>query len=97
MLDSPRPRITGWDRHHWASADPIDLEAVIPAVRAVGARIVLDLTQTIGATPVDIGRLAPDFMVTAAYKWRPIRACGPVGAGNCVVPGHRAWVCRGWR
>lgn len=56
--------------HHWASADPVDLEAVIPALRAAGAAIVLDLTQTIGGTPVDIGRLAPDFMVTAAYKWQ---------------------------
>lgn len=56
--------------HHWASADPVDLDAVIPALRAVGARVVLDLTQTIGASPVDVGRLAPDFMVTAAYKWQ---------------------------
>jgi len=67
--------------HHWASADPVDLEAVIPALRAVGARIVLDLTQTIGATPVDIGRLAPDFMVTAAYKWQ---FC-PYGVGFVYV------------
>ena len=30
----------------------------------------LDLTQTIGACPLDITRLAPDFMVTAGYKWQ---------------------------
>ena len=30
----------------------------------------LDLTQTIGAYPVDIARLAPDFMVAAGYKWQ---------------------------
>jgi len=56
--------------HHWASAEPVDLEAVVPALRDVGARVVLDLTQTIGACPVDIGRLAPDFMVAAGYKWQ---------------------------
>ncbi len=56
--------------HHWASADFVDLGVVIPAVRDVGARVVLDLTQTIGAYPIDIDKLAPDFMVTAAYKWQ---------------------------
>jgi len=56
--------------HHWASAEYIDLERVIPALRDVGARVVLDLTQTIGAYPIDIRRLAPDFVVAAAYKWQ---------------------------
>lgn len=56
--------------HHWSSAEFVDLEAVIPALREIGARIVLDLTQTIGAYPVDIARLAPDFMVAAGYKWQ---------------------------
>ena len=56
--------------HHWTSGDVVDLETVIPALRDVGARVVLDLTQTIGACPLDISRLAPDFMVTAGYKWQ---------------------------
>ncbi len=56
--------------HHWASATTVDLDAVMPALRDVGARVVLDLTQTIGACPVDISRLAPDFMVAAGYKWQ---------------------------
>jgi selenocysteine lyase/cysteine desulfurase len=56
--------------HHWASAEFVDLEQVIPALRDVGARVILDLTQTIGAYPIDMRRLAPDFVVTAAYKWQ---------------------------
>ena len=56
--------------HHWASAEFVDLEAVIPALREIGARVVLDLTQSIGAYPIDIKRLAPDFMVTSGYKWQ---------------------------
>ncbi|MDJ0710954.1 MAG: aminotransferase class V-fold PLP-dependent enzyme [Woeseiaceae bacterium] len=56
--------------HHWASAEAVDLELVIPALREVGAKVVLDLTQTIGACPLDINRLKPDFMVAAAYKWQ---------------------------
>jgi selenocysteine lyase/cysteine desulfurase len=56
--------------HHWASAEYVDLDTVIPALREVGARVVLDLTQTIGAYPIDLKRLAPDFVATAAYKWQ---------------------------
>ena len=56
--------------HHWASAGFVDLETVIPALRDVGARVVLDLTQSIGAYPIDVSRLAPDFMVAAGYKWQ---------------------------
>ena len=65
-----RIAIATLEGHHWSSAEVVDLEAVIPALRDVGARSVLDLTQTIGACPVDIGRLAPDFMVAAGYKWQ---------------------------
>jgi selenocysteine lyase/cysteine desulfurase len=84
--------------HHWASAEFVDLEAVIPALRDVGARVVLDLTQSIGAYPIDIARLAPDFMVTAGYKWQ---FC-PYGVGFLYVadrylegvPIEEAWMDR---
>lgn len=56
--------------HHWSSAEVVDVEAVILALRGIGARVVLDLTQTIGACPIDVARLAPDFMVAAGYKWQ---------------------------
>jgi len=56
--------------HHWTSGEVVDLEVVTPALREVGARVVLDLTQTIGGCPIDISVLAPDFMVAAGYKWQ---------------------------
>ena len=84
--------------HHWSSAEFIDLEVVIPALRAVGARVVLDLTQTLGACPIDIARLKPDFMVAAGYKWQ----FGPYGVGflyveeTCLdgVPIEEPWMSR---
>ena len=63
-------KIATLEAHHWANAAFVDLEAVIPVLHDVGARVVLDLTQTIGAYPINIGRLAPDFMVAAGYKWQ---------------------------
>ena len=65
-----RIAIATLEGHHWASAEFVDLEAVVPALRDVGARVVLDLTQSIGAFSIDISRLAPDFMVAAGYKWQ---------------------------
>jgi len=56
--------------HHWASAELVDFDSVIPALRDVGARVVLDLTQSIGACPIDIDRIAPDFAVAGGYKWQ---------------------------
>ena len=56
--------------HHWTSGEVVDLEVVTPALREVGARVVLDLTQTIGGCPIDISVLAPDFMVAAGSKWQ---------------------------
>ena len=84
--------------HHWASAEAVDLDVVIPALRDVGATVVLDLTQTIGACPLDICRLAPDFMVAAAYKWQ----FSPYGVSFLYVdeqyfdgvPIEEAWMSR---
>ena len=56
-------------RPHWSTGESIDLDVVCPALRDQGCKIVLDLTQSVGAFPVDIESLAPDFMVAAAYKW----------------------------
>ena len=56
-------------RHHWSTGESIDLDAVCPILRDHGSKIVLDLTQSVGAFPIDIESLAPDFMVAAAYKW----------------------------
>ena len=65
-----RIAIATLEAHHWASAEAVDLDIVVPALRNAGSKVVLDLTQTIGACPVDIRKLAPDFMVAAAYKWQ---------------------------
>jgi selenocysteine lyase/cysteine desulfurase len=64
-----RIKIAALARHHWSTGESIDLDAVCPILRDQGCKIVLDLTQSIGAFPIDIETLAPDFMVAAGYKW----------------------------
>ncbi|AXY75030.1 aminotransferase class V-fold PLP-dependent enzyme [Paraflavitalea soli] len=66
---------------HWMDGAHIDLEAVSGAVRKVGASLVLDLSQSLGALPVDIDRIQPDFAVSVGYKWM----LGPYGLGYMYV------------
>ena len=65
-----RITIAALARHHWTTGESIDLDSVIPALRSHGTQIVLDLTQSVGAFPVDMTELSPDFMVAAGYKWQ---------------------------
>ena len=54
---------------HWTDGTRFDVEAVRERTRAVGAALVLDGTQTVGAVPFDVRALDPDALVVAAYKW----------------------------
>jgi len=65
-----RIRIAALARHHWSTAESIDLDTISPALRQHGTQIALDLTQSVGAFPIDIAKLSPDFMVAAGYKWQ---------------------------
>ncbi|XBQ16815.1 MAG: aminotransferase class V-fold PLP-dependent enzyme [Oceanicaulis sp.] len=54
---------------HWIDGGRIDLSAVSAALKAQGAALVLDLTQSLGVQPFDVADCDPDFAVAAAYKW----------------------------
>jgi selenocysteine lyase/cysteine desulfurase len=69
---------------HWTDGARIDLETVNEAVKKVGAYLVLDLSQSMGALPVDIDRLQPDFAVCVGYKWM----LGPYSLGYMYVSPH---------
>ena len=53
----------------WTDGALIDLEALGARCRECGAALVLDLTQSAGALPVDVAAVDPDFLVAASYKW----------------------------
>ena len=66
---------------HWTDGALVDLAAVADRSRALGARLVIDASQSAGAMPIDVGRLRPDFLVTVGYKW----LLGPFGVGYLYV------------
>lgn len=66
---------------HWLDGQVLDLIQVANAVRDVGAFLVLDLTQSLGAMPFSVEEIDPDFAVAAGYKW----LLGPYGVGYLYV------------
>lgn len=79
-------RVVAVPHVHWASGARLDLQAVTQHARAVGAALVVDATQSLGALPLDVTAVQPDFLVAAGYKW----LLGPYSLGFLyVAPGHQ--------
>jgi selenocysteine lyase/cysteine desulfurase len=74
---------------HWTDGSLIDLEQVGKRTRAVGASLVIDASQSLGAYPIDVGRVQPDFLVSVGYKW----LLGPYALGYLYVAPK--WQARG--
>ncbi len=53
----------------WTNGLMLDLISISQRCKEVGAALVLDLTQSVGAVNTDLGQIDPDFAVVAAYKW----------------------------
>jgi selenocysteine lyase/cysteine desulfurase len=54
---------------HWTDGTKFDLEAIGARAREVGAALVVDGTQSVGALPFDVQTIRPDALVCATYKW----------------------------
>lgn len=54
---------------HWFEGTSLDIERIGEACRDVGASLVLDGTQWVGALPFDVRTVQPDFLAFATYKF----------------------------
>ena len=83
---------------HWSDGSRVDLRKVREATREVGAALVLDLTQSLGAVPFHVGEIDPDVVVAGGYKW----LIGPYSLGYMYVserwhqlqPMENNWITR---
>ncbi|CAA9497280.1 MAG: Cysteine desulfurase [uncultured Rubrobacteraceae bacterium] len=66
---------------HWTDGSLVDLVRVGERAREVGAALVVDAIQSLGALPFDVAEVRPDFLVAGAYKW----LLGPYGVGFMYV------------
>ena len=84
---------------HWTDGRLVDLERVAAAARHAGAALVIDGSQSVGAYPLDVAAIQPDFLVTVGYKW----LLGPYGLAYLYaaprwrgsgVPLEHSWLTR---
>lgn len=54
---------------HWTDGTWFDLEAIGGRCRDVGAALVVDATQSVGAMDFDFDAIQPDVLICATYKW----------------------------
>lgn len=54
---------------HWADGTKFDLIKIRQRTKEVGALLVIDGTQSVGALPFNVSEIQPDALVCGGYKW----------------------------
>jgi selenocysteine lyase/cysteine desulfurase len=67
--------------YHWTDGALIDLAAISRHCRDIQAALVVDATQSLGASPLSVHEVPIDFVVAAGYKW----LLGPYSLGFMYV------------
>jgi selenocysteine lyase/cysteine desulfurase len=83
---------------HWTDGTRFDLVALGRRCREVGAALIVDGTQSVGAMPFDVAEVQPDALICATYKW----LLGPYSLGLSYfgprfddgVPLEETWIAR---
>ncbi|KAA3633936.1 MAG: aminotransferase class V-fold PLP-dependent enzyme [Bacteroidetes bacterium] len=83
---------------HWADGTIFDLEKIGARCREVGAYLIIDGTQSIGALPFDQKKVQADAIICAGYKW----LLGPYSIGvayygpkfDTGIPIEENWINR---
>jgi cysteine desulfurase/selenocysteine lyase len=74
---TPRTRVISVSHVRFDDGSLLDAARVAAACHAQGALLVLDVSQSCGAVPMDVRDLDADFFVCAGYKW----LLSPYGTG----------------
>ncbi len=96
-IDS-KTKIVSLGHVHWADGTRFDLESIRKRTREVGALLVIDGTQSVGALPFDVQKFQPDALICGGYKW----LMGPYSIGlayygeyfNNGLPIEENWINR---
>lgn len=54
---------------HWTNGARIDVAAIAQACRQIGSALIIDASQSLGAVPLSVDEIRPDFLIAAGYKW----------------------------
>ena len=83
---------------HWMNGTRFDLAQIGARCREVGARLIIDGSQSVGALPIDVKKYNISALVCAAYKW----LMGPYSSAlsyihedfNEGIPLEESWMTR---
>jgi len=83
---------------HWMNGTKFDLEQIGARCKEVGARFIVDGSQSVGALPIDVLKCNISALVCAAYKW----LMGPYSTAvsyihedfNDGIPLEESWMTR---
>lgn len=77
-------RLVALPHVHWSDGTVFDLVALRQRCDEMGAWLVIDGTQSVGAFPFDVQTIRPDALVVGGYKW----LLGAYGFGYMYVAPH---------
>ena len=66
---TPKTKVVALAHVHWADGTLFNLIAIRKATKDVGALLIIDGTQSVGALPFDVQEIQPDALICAGYKW----------------------------
>jgi len=66
---TPKTKAVAIGHVHWADGTRFDLPAIRKRTKEVGALLIIDGTQSVGAMPFDVQEIQPDALICAGYKW----------------------------
>jgi selenocysteine lyase/cysteine desulfurase len=66
---TPSVKVVTIGNVHWADGTRFNLVAIRKRTRDVGAALIIDGTQSVGALPFDIKEIQPDALICGGYKW----------------------------
>ncbi|MAN59346.1 MAG: aminotransferase [Flavobacteriaceae bacterium] len=64
-----RTKAVAMPQVHWADGTWFDLKAVKNRCDEVGAYLIIDGTQSVGAMPFSVDEIRPDALICGGYKW----------------------------
>ena len=79
--DGVPPTLLSISSLHWSDGGKIDLDLVQQEAKKMGAMLLVDATHSVGAAPIDVEKLDPDFLIFPTYKW----LLGPYGRAFLYV------------
>jgi selenocysteine lyase/cysteine desulfurase len=97
---TPRSRVISASHVRFDDGSMLDVPSLAAGCKRNGTLLVLDVSQSCGAIPMDVRSLGPDFIVCAGYKY----LLGPWGTGflwtrkehlDALRPGPYNWLSQG--